>query len=245
MWKKPITPELGAPGVIPAAAVDLQATITQNGRDMNSRALGGGQVGYVGAATATSATTLTATGTPWSSSQWIGSRVIAQVSGTVMAQGNIISNTSSQLTVDQWSIVTSPNLITGLATPSSTGVFIIQDGNAPAWLIGLGNTNTAVSATDTFLSDENTTSGGGLIRQRGTYTHTATVNSFALAPTYTCNSADVTAGLPTTIYRIGVFSSIVASNHVQTMMFETMLSAAATLSALGDQLTVTETITLS
>ena len=245
----------GPPGTGPSLISDtvanvksIQALLVNSGRDIWARAEGGGQVGYTGTATATSSTTLTATGTPWTSNQWLGSTVVA---GAVF--GQVVSNTSSALTIDRWYNFATPGGAAG-TTPSGTTVFAILSGNAPAWFVGLSTSNTSPNATDTSLGSEivNGTPSGennaigtlptGLLRQIAPYAHTAGTNTFTLTPVYTVNSNE-SGILPVTIYKIGVFGSIISTNTASTLMFETLLSASATLSAVGDQLTVTETVT--
>lgn len=245
----------GPPGTGPSLISDtvanvqaIQALLVNSGRDIWARAEGGSQVGYTGTATATTATSLTGTGTPWTSNQWLGATVVA---GAVF--GQIVSNTSSALTIDRWYNFATPGGAAG-TTPSGTTVFAILSGNAPAWFVALSNSNTAPGATDTSLggeivngtpSGENNVIGSaptGLLRQIAPYAHTAGTNTFTLTPVYTVNSNE-SGILPITIYKIGVFTSIVSTNTASTLMFETALSTSATLSAVGDTLTLTETVT--
>lgn len=95
----------------------------------------------------------------------------------------------------------------------------------------------AAAAGDTTLTAEITTGGGGLIRAAATYAHTGSASTYTLTITYTANGSD---SLPVTIAKIGVFDASSTGN----LVFETLLSATATLSASGDQLTVTETVTI-
>ena len=60
-----------------------------------------------------------------------------------------------------------------------------------------------------------------------------------MANTWTVNGSD---SIPVTIYRMGLFTGMVVASTI-TMMFETSLNASATLSAIGDTLTVTDTVT--
>ncbi|MGH7743301.1 MAG: hypothetical protein ACREQ5_00565 [Candidatus Dormibacteria bacterium] len=92
-------------------------------------------------------------------------------------------------------------------------------------------------ATDTTLPSEITTAGGGLIRKLATYAHTTGVASYSLAATFTANGSD---SLPAIIAKMGIFNSIVGATG--RMQFETKLGTTATLSASGDQLTVTDSI---
>lgn len=109
-------------------------------------------------------------------------------------------------------------------TGIGTGTF------APANYIGLTANSTAPAATDTTLTGEVTT--GSLARAQATYAHTTAAASYTLTKTFTSDQS-------ITIAKIGVFNAATAG----TMVFETLLSATATLVS-GDQLTITETVNL-
>lgn len=96
---------------------------------------------------------------------------------------------------------------------------------------------TAPAATDTTLTGEIATASGGLIRQSATPAHTTGTNTYTLTGTFTANGNDV---LPVTIGKMGVFDASAAGN----MGFTTLISPTATLSASGDVLTVTQTVTM-
>lgn len=213
-----------------------RALLVNTGRDQWAKMQGGFVVGYAGTATATSATSLTATGTPWSVNAYVGCVVISLASGGIY--GIVQSNTTSVLTVDRWYDPTNPG---GAAatTPGATTLFAILSGAPPAWFVGLTANNSAAAAGDTTLTGEIVTAGGGLVRKIAPFAHTAGTNTYTLTPVYTANGSD---SLPVTVAKIGVFSSMVVASTIA-MMFETLLSATATLSASGDTLTVTETVT--
>lgn len=109
--------------------------------------------------------------------------------------------------------------------------------SAPANRIALTANSTAPSAASTTLTGEIVTAGGGLLRALATYAHTAGTNTYTLSNTFTANGSDA---LPVTIAKIGILNA--ASGG--TLVFETLLSTTATLSASGDQLTITETVTM-
>lgn len=96
---------------------------------------------------------------------------------------------------------------------------------------------TAPAAGDTTLTGEITTAGGGLIRKAGTYAHTTGAASYTITTVFTANGSDA---LPVTIGKRGIFDAASAGN----MVFETLVSPTATLSASGDQLTLTDTISM-
>lgn len=205
------------------------------GQDKQANALAnGGSAGYTGTATATTATSLTATGTPWSVNAWSGRLVCAGG----LTYGVVISNTSSVLTVDRWYAPATP---TGSAasTPSSTSVFVILPGNAPVFYMALTANTGAPSATDTALTGEITTAGGGLIRQAAAYAHTTSATTYTLTGSYTVNGSDTLGPI---IHKIGTFDTLTPATGI--MLHETVLSADATLSAVGDSLTVTQTVTM-
>jgi hypothetical protein len=102
--------------------------------------------------------------------------------------------------------------------------------------MALTASTTAPAASDTTLTGEITTAGGGLIRKQTTFAHTAGTNTSTLTVTFTANSSDA---LPVTIAQIGVFNASSAG----TIAYHTALAATATLSAVGDNVTVTETVT--
>lgn len=212
---------------------------------------GGGTTGYVNtsgavAYAASTPWTVTPTASPaWTVSTstnfgaanvWTGYVCVAGggVSG-VMAYGTIISNTATALTVDKWYSAASP---TGAAIgpPATNSSFIIIPGNASAWYMGI-TASTSIAQTDTALATEQTTNGLG--RAPATFAHTfstTTANSsYTLANTFTYTG---TGAL--TLNSIGVFDAL--SGGVP--LFTTGLSAAATVTASGDAVTVTDTITM-
>ena len=105
--------------------------------------------------------------------------------------------------------------------------------------IGLTATSTAPSASDTSLTGQITTAGGGLVAASATYAHTSGTSTATLTKTFTANGSD---SLPVTIAQVGLRS---ASGTGGTFHSRTLLSSTATLSASGDALTVTWTFTLT
>jgi hypothetical protein len=104
--------------------------------------------------------------------------------------------------------------------------------------IGLTANSSAPSASDTSLAGEITTAGGGLVRAQATYAHTTGQATATLTKNFTANGSD---SLPVTVAKIGIFNA----SSGGTMTNETLLSVTATLSASGDNITVTDTITVS
>lgn len=202
-----------------------------SGNDAQADQMGGGVVGVTGTATSTTATSLTNTGASFGT--LTGHIVVA---GSVY--GVIVSNTGTVLTVDRWYNPATPGGAAG-STPSGTAVYMVLPGNAPAMFMALTANATAPSGSDTSLTAEITTAGGGLIRKLATYAHTPGAASYSLAATFTGNGSDA---YPVTVAKMGIFNSIVAATGL--MQFETLLSpSTATLSASGDQVTVTDSVT--
>jgi len=192
--------------------------------------MGGDIAGYTGTSTGTAATTLTDTGAAWTTNAYAGHVV---VTGSVY--GVIASNTATALTVDKWYTPASPGGAAA-ATPG-LGAYVILPGGQPAFWMALTANSTAPALTDTTLAGEIATAGGGLVRKVATYAHTTGAASYTLTGSYTANGSDV---LPVTVAKMGCFNSASGGR----MPFETALSATATLSASGDALTVTDTVSL-
>jgi hypothetical protein len=104
--------------------------------------------------------------------------------------------------------------------------------------IALTADSAAASASDTTLASEIATAGGALVRAQGAYAHTGGTNTLTVSKTFTANGSDA---LPVTVAKYGLFNA----SSSGTMGWESKFGTSATLSAVGDQLTVTATITLS
>jgi hypothetical protein len=217
--------------------------LTNIGRDWFCSTFGGFiPAGGAGSpATASGATSITATGTPWTASNLAtpqlglaGFRVYASVTGitTAPVYGNIVSNTTSVATLDQWW-----NATDGVGTtPASTNAFIIGAGGmASIRFMALTTNSGAAAAADTTLTGEITT--GGCNRSLATYAHTMGNATFTLQKAYS-----VTASF-TAIHKMGLFLCLTSAG-ADPMVLETVLNADATV-ANGDTLTVTDTITCS
>lgn len=108
---------------------------------------------------------------------------------------------------------------------------------AVAKWVALTANATAPAAGDTTLTGEIVTGGGGLIRAVGVYAHTVGTSNYTLTTTFTANGSDT---LPVTIAKRGVFDAAAAGN----LVFTTLVTPTATLSAAGDSLTLTDTVSL-
>lgn len=101
--------------------------------------------------------------------------------------------------------------------------------------VALTTDGTAPAGGDTTLASELATD--GLSRAAGTYAHTGGTNTYTITRAFTFTRA---GGVDRNVQKIGVFNA----GSVGTMAFETLLTAAQLLQANGDQLTVTQTVTL-
>lgn len=209
-------------------------TRVNGGADGQACAMGGDTLGFAGTATATSTTSLTMSGATWTSSSYIG-----HVVTTGVVYGVVTANTGTVLTVDRWYAPATPGGTAG-TTPGNVA-FAILPGQAPYWYMALDTGVHTPGVGDTALNTEITTSGGGLIRKIATYAHTTSATSYSLAATFTANGSD-SLGSPVTITNIGVFNTLTGSTG--RMQFYTALSPTATISASGDSLTVTDTISM-
>ncbi len=151
---------------------------------------------------------------------------------TAPVYGNIVSNTTSVATIDQWWTATDG---TG-TTPASTNAFIIGAGGPfSARFMALTTSATAASAADTVLASEITSGGCG--RALATYTHTFGQATFTLQKAFSVSSSF------TAIHKMGLFGCLTSAG-ADPMWYEAVLNADATV-VNGDTLTVTDTLTLS
>ena len=104
--------------------------------------------------------------------------------------------------------------------------------------IGLTANSSAPAASDTTLTGEITTAGGGLVRAQAVFAHTNGASTSTLVKTFTATASD---SLPVTIAKIGIFNA----SSGGTMGFETLLNATGTITQSGDSIQITETVTIS
>jgi len=216
--------------------------LTNIGRDWLSGQLGGfiPAGGQGSPNTAVSATSVTGTGSVWTASNLAtpqlglaGMRVYSTLTNitTPPVYGNIVSNTTNVITIDQWwdgadAVGT---------TPASGNAFIISPGGyASARFMALTTDSAAAAAADTALTSEINASGA--TRALATYAHT-----FGAA-TLTLQKAFSISGTLTAIHKMGLFAS--KTTGTGPLLFETVLNQDATVGN-GDTLTVTETMTVS
>jgi hypothetical protein len=213
-------------------------TSSAGGRDMIAGATGGvlPAGGQGSPATAISATSVTATGTPWTTNQLAGMRVVMPVTAltTRPVYGNITANTTSVATVDGWWDISTETIGT---TPASTSAFIILPGYGPGRYMALSQDTTAPTAADTTLVGEILIgAANGCSRQLAAYAHTLATN------TYTLIKAFNVTGTLAAIHKMAIFLNFTPS--VGPMLYASNLNADASV-VNGDTLTVTETVTIS
>lgn len=218
--------------------------LTNIGRDwwadgFGAKAAAGGQGSP---ATASSATSITATATPWTASNLAtpqlgiaGKVIFVPITNitTAPVYGLVVSNTTSVATVDKW---WTPDFAGTGTTPSSTAAFLIMPGTGPGAIFMALTTNSgAASAADTALASEITNNGAA--RAKATYAHTYG------AATATHQVVFSITGTLTAIHKMGLFPTSAAAG-ADPLIFETVLNQDATVGN-GDSLTVTDTITYS
>ena len=218
--------------------------LTNIGRDLWADALGakipaGGQ-GTPG--TASSATSMTGTGSVWTASNQatpqlglLGLRIYAPVTGVTTAPvyGNVGSNTNNVITIDQWWTAAD-----GVGTtPATTNSFILGAGGPPSPRFMALTTDAATSnATDTALAGPENNA-NGVSRALATYAHTYGAATFTLVKSWSVG------GVITGLHKMGLFSTATLTS-VGVMMFESVLNQDATVGN-GDTVQVTDTVTLS
>lgn len=217
------------------------ATGYTNRRDWQSKAMGGGLYMFYGSsasgnATATSASSLTASGSFPTASQGLAGSIVAagpNASGVgSVGWGVIVSNTSTVLTIDQWY---NPGTGAALGTPpNATASYQILPGQfAAPYLAVTANTFTPLSS-DTTLAGELTSN--GFARALGTYAHTATGSTYTLTHTWTASGTE-------TINNEALFGAV-NTTAGGVMPFESAEPNPPTLIS-GDTLQNTVTITIN
>lgn len=226
--------------------------LSNNGRDAVARAIGGDATGFAGTATSTTATSLTNTGASFPASS--GTPALGGLVGHVVVAGSvygtIISNTATVLTIDQWHDPTAPETVG--STPTGTSPYVVLPGGFPCFYMGISVATRAFNAADQVLTNDGSTvselwfSGGGLRRRLASWAHTNGTATYTVSNTFTANGSDT---LPQTIAKIGLFqhfvNAAVTTSNSGILLFQTLLSATATLSASGDAVAITDTVTVS
>lgn len=178
--------------------------------------------------TGVGATSITGTGSVWTASN-LGTPQIGCATFRVYAAphtttnpvvwGNVISNTTNVLTIDQWwkaAAVSGNPPITG-TTPTSGDAFVLSPGGMGAiQFMALSTNASAASASDTTLASEVTTNGGG--RALATYAHTQGSSSLTLAVTFNFTGAVVA------VHKAGLFCTL-SSAGADPIIFSTVLNS--------------------
>src|SRR5262245_15032450 len=232
--------------------------LANNGRDHVAITVGGNVESRQASATASSATSLTDSGASFTASSGgppatgglVGHLVASGTTTVVNTYGVIISNTSTVLTVDQWHTPKPPE--TAATTPASTAPYIVLPGGSPCFYMGISIATRAFNAADAVLSNDGSTvselwfSGGGLRRRAASFAHTSGTSTYTAQFTFTANGSDT---LPQTIAKMGLFANYVnttvTTSNSGVLLFNTNLSSSATLSAVGDNVQITDTVTIS
>jgi len=209
--------------------------LVNSGRDKNALQVAGGtQAGFKGTTTGITATTVTDSGAAFTTA---GTGLKGKIVVVDNAYGVITSNTATVLTIDRFYDPTNPTG-TAATTPTSPKTYVVLGGSAPVFYTAITTDTATPTGTDTALASEITTAGGGLIRKASTYAHTAGANTYTLTTTYTVNGSDT--GLPVTIAKMGNLTG-----GAGLLFHESAIAPTAVLSAIGDQLTLTQTVTIS
>jgi hypothetical protein len=185
--------------------------------------------------TAISSSSITATGTPFTASNLTtpqpgltGMCVVANAAtpANPTVFGNVVSNSTSAITIDAWRKVDH----TSGTTPTSGHAFMLVPAS-PRYM-ALSADAGAASASDNTLTSEITTNGMG--RVAATYAHTLGASTFTLAGSWTAS------GTSTAIVKMGLFSAL-SSAAGDPMWFEATFTTVSLVSS--DTLTVTDTFT--
>ncbi len=234
--------------------VGLSLNLLTNIGDMVLQGALGGAIpagGTGSPATTVTTTAVTATATPWTASNLAtpqlgiaGFRIYASVTGATTAPvyANVISNTTSVATIDQWW-----NAADGVGTtPANTNAFILGAGGIGSIrFMGLTTDAAGAAATDLVLATEITTNGGS----RALATFARGSNPSGGSGTFTLQKAFSITGTFTAIHKMGLFCSLTDGSgttaaHGGPVILETVLNGDVnTLS--GDTLTVTDSVTLA
>lgn len=225
--------------------------LTFFGKDIISKTVGGDTAQFVGTNSATTATSLTGTGFsasvagPPDTGGLVGHMVMAGTTAANFTYGNILTNSTTVLTIDQWHDPTAPES-TRTTPTTTTAPYWVVPGGAPAFYMAISINATAPSTATTNLPSELWFSGGGMRRRLASWAHTTGNNPYTVANTFTGNGSDT---YPQTIAKIGMFQNFVNTTVTTAnsggCLFETLLSATATLSASGDNVAITDTVTIS
>jgi hypothetical protein len=245
--------------------------LSENGRDYVAETVGGrgfGRAQAAAAAVSYTATQMADTGAAFSASSGgpppspgTGSGLVGKIilaagiaaNTAPVAYGVISDNTTTAVNIDVWHNIATPETVQ--TTPTSGGAgngYAILPAGPPAFYMGISIAARVFTATDRFLTNDGSTvselffSGGGLRRRLAAYAHTSATNTYTISFTFTANGSDT---LPQTVAKVGIFTSwpntTITTSNTGTILFQTLLSSTATLSAVGDNVQITDTVTIS
>lgn len=222
--------EFGPPGRLEELgwSHNLKTTV---GMDWLHNTMGGNLPVTIGTATSTSATSFTKTAAGWTVDAFKGMRLVVPVTGltTEPVYGNIGTNSSTVITVDQWWTAAD-----GVGTTPGNSAGLLLPGQGPARFIGLTTNTSGPATSDTTLTSEETAN--GLQRALGTFAHTPGATTFTIAKTFTAGATF------TNEHKAGLFTaSTNAAGGI--LVAATNLNADATLAS-GDSIALTWTWTL-
>jgi len=233
------TGEYGKPGTVEDLGWSHNYKTT-TGMDWLHNTMGGFVQTATGSpATAVSATSITCTGTPgWSSNFLAGARIVAPITSitTAPVYTNALGNTTGAtptIAIDGWWTATDVLTSSG-GTPAATNAFTILPGNGPARFIAL-TTDSGAASDVTTLPTEITTN--GLQRAAATFAHTGAASTYTLAKTFAAT------GTHTNVHKAGNLTGGYGAAGGGILVANTVLNADATL-ANADSLAVTWTWTL-
>jgi hypothetical protein len=204
-----------------------------------------GYTGVSGTATsAATATTLTNTAAAFPTAGGVngglqGHIVVCPAAGVY---GVILSNTATVLTVDQWTSLTSATGAAG-TSPASGAVYSVLPWAGPALWMGLSTSSAAAAVGDVLrtadgLFADGTTSGTATEQNaNGLARAFPSAGNISLSKTWTYSGSTLV-----TIYKAVLCNSLAAAGSL--LVLETLLSASATVSASGDTIQNTWTISL-
>lgn len=241
------------------------------GRDYVAETVGGRGFGRTQAAAAAityTATSMTDTGAAFSASTGgppaqpaTGTGLVGKIivgagvaaNSAPLSYGVIQENTTTAVTIDLWHNITAPETVGTTPTTGGAGSgYCILPASTPAFYMGISIATRVFTASDNFLTNDGTTvselffSGGGLRRRLATYAHTTGTATYTIQFTFTANGSDT---LPQTIAKVGIFVSwpnaAITTNNTGVILFQTLLSSTAALTAVGDNVQITDTVTIS
>jgi hypothetical protein len=191
-------------------------------------------VGTTGVNTSATATSWTNTSAPFTASQLTGMIIVSPITGitTQPVYGNILSNTTSVIEVDQWWTQADG---TG-TTPATGNAALILPGQGPARFMALTTDTAAPAIGDTTLTSEFTSL--GLERALSTYADTG-ATTFTQYKIWTKSGG----GSSGAIHKAGLFTGGYGASGGGILVADTDLNAEATL-ADTDTLAVTWTYTI-